>query len=255
MEFPIFHDIPIMLREDDLDHSKKQLMEYYANESSVYNFSHGSNLYGTDYNIDLHYMKIFEKYLPPDSRLLEFGAGTGKFSTILKDRSQECILTDFSVEMLHANREKTLPRICADTEILPFSDNYFDCCVGITTFGYLPDKKRGLLEIMRVLKPGGKIILIDQNRINLVFALGKLYYLKRRKKNRQPQLSESTIFFYRNLFREVDLSIEKSGTFSWIPHALSKPIVKLLIPIDFILTRIPFLKNYAMRVFLVGQKP
>jgi ubiquinone/menaquinone biosynthesis C-methylase UbiE len=252
-EFPILEKIPVMLKSQEINDSKKQLMQYYAKESDAYNKTHGSDLYGTDYNIKKHYINIFNAFIPKGGRILEFGAGTGKFSTLFKDFTDELYLTDFSIEMLNVNREKSLPRICADTENLPFPDHFFDCCIGITTFCYLPDKKRGLSEIIRVLKPGGIILIIDQNRVNFIFMLSKLYYLRHRKLNRQPQVSQSTLFLYRQLFHEAGLEIETSGSFSWIPHALPTAIVKLLTPFDYILTRLPIVKNYAMRLFIIGK--
>ena len=229
-------------------------MKYYAKEASVYNTTHGSDLYGTDYNIKKHYMDIFTKHIPRNGPILEFGAGTGKFSSIFKEFSNECFLADFSIEMMLMNREKSLPRICADTENLPFCDNYFDCCIGVATFSYVPDKTQGLSEIIRVLKPGGKILILDQNRISFIFILSRLYYLRHRKYNRQPQISQSNLQFYKRLFEDAGLITEEYGTCSWIPHAFDTVPAKLLIPFDFIMSHLPIIKDYAMRLFIVGQK-
>lgn len=254
MAFPILEGIPVMLKNQDINTSKKQLMEYYAKESNQYNQTHGSDLYGTEYNIKTHYMNIFATSIPKGGRILEFGSGTGRFATIFKDFAHELYMTDLSIEMLVENREKSLPRICADTENLPFPNNFFDCGIGITTFAYLPDKKQGLSEIIRVLKPGAKIVLLDQNWHNFIFMLSKLYYLRHRKLNRQPQVSESTLAFYTQLFQEAGLHIETSGFCSWIPHASPTSIVRILAPFDCVMSRLPIVKNYAMRLYIVGQK-
>lgn len=253
--FPIINSIPVMLNDLDMDNSKKQLNKYYKDEAKIYNISHGSDLYGTEYNINRYYKKIFCKYLPKCEKILEFGAGTGRFSSIIKEFGKSCCLTDFSLEMLMMNREKKLAKICADTINLPFPNEYFDCCAGVTTFCYLPDKKEGIKELVRVTKPGGTIFILDQNRDSFVYLISKLYYLKKRKLNRQPQVAESNLRYLISTFNEAGLEIVDSGTLSWIPHALPKFAVILFKPVDYVFSLMPFLNRFAMRLFIVAKKP
>lgn len=253
-EYPIKMGIPILMDKDNLLETKKELQSYYDDESTSYNITHGSELYGTEYNLDTHYQKIFDKYVPKDGNVLEFGSGTGRFSSVFKGMCKNICLTDFSINMLLSNTEKDLPKMCADTEVLPVADETFDFCVGMTTFSYLPNKIAGMKELWRVLKPGGRLLIIDQNSDRVILKFANLYYLRHRERNRQPQNMESNIPFLTGLMEQAKFKIDDKGYFSWIPHALPKYLVTLLRPFDFLLTKTGFLKKYAMRIYITGVK-
>jgi ubiquinone/menaquinone biosynthesis C-methylase UbiE len=51
----------------------------------------------------------------------------------------------------------------ADIEDLPFDDETFDCIVNTMAFTGYPDGQKAMAEIERVLKPGGRLVLIDIN--------------------------------------------------------------------------------------------
>lgn len=252
--YPIEMGIPILLNESKLLESKKEIQSYYNDESAAYNITHGSDLYGTEYNIETYYQRLFHTYIPNDGRVLEFGAGTGRFSSVFKKMCRELCLTDFSINMLLANLENDLPRICADTEALPFLDGVFDLCIGMTTFSYLPTKSVGLKELWRVIKPGGRLLIIDQNADRAILQLANLYYLRHRRRNRQPQIMESTLPFLTDLFEQSGFDVDDKGYFSWIPHALSKRWVDILRPIDTLLAHVGPLNRYAMRLYITGVK-
>jgi demethylmenaquinone methyltransferase/2-methoxy-6-polyprenyl-1,4-benzoquinol methylase len=72
---------------------------------------------------------------------------------------------DFSFQMLLYGRKRIFQKpiypICGDAEVLPFKDNLFG---GISiAFGLrnLPNRKKALKEFYRVLKPGGKLVILE----------------------------------------------------------------------------------------------
>ena len=254
LEYSIIHQIPVMIDARKFETSKENILKYYNLEASKYNISHGSDLYGTEYNIKNNYLKVFKKYIKPKSNILEFGAGTGRFSKILKKMANNFYITDLSLEMLLQNRDSSLGSVCADTEALPFPDNFFDLCIGVAAFAYLPNKVKGIKEIRRVLKPGGRLLIIDMNRKSFIFKLTKLYYFRHRKFNYPSHINESNLVFLKKLFLKNGFTLDESGIFSWVPHALTKAVAFFFIILDRIFPHLPILKNQAMRLYITGHK-
>jgi len=57
----------------------------------------------------------------------------------------------------------------ADMENLPYEDNTFDVVFGAQVFEYVPNLEGSLADIRRVLKPGGRVIILDTNWSSLVW--------------------------------------------------------------------------------------
>ena len=52
---------------------------------------------------------------------------------------------------------------CANVEALPFQSNYFDTVVNTMAFSAYPNGEAAIAEMERVLRPGGRLVLIDVN--------------------------------------------------------------------------------------------
>jgi len=95
----------------------------------------------------------------PDMEILNLGCGTG----LLNERFSEfgpVTGIDYKHEALEfcsRNRFNFLVR--ADAAALPFRDQSFNACLALDMIEHLPDDKRALNEIKRVLKPGGSVLL------------------------------------------------------------------------------------------------
>jgi len=95
---------------------------------------------------------------------LEIGVGTGKnFKYYPKE--QFAIGVDLSEGMLRKaksnSKRKTKFLIQSDAQRLPFNDSSFDQVVATFVFCSVPDPTVGFKEIKRILKPGGKLYLLE----------------------------------------------------------------------------------------------
>ncbi|MEJ2352877.1 MAG: class I SAM-dependent methyltransferase, partial [Anaerolineales bacterium] len=99
-------------------------------------------------------------------RVLEVSFGTGYLLTQYADRFETHGI-DYNANMV-ATAKKNLARkgITSDlsrgnVESLPYEDNSFDTVVNTMAFTGYPDARKALSELHRVLKPGGKLVMVD----------------------------------------------------------------------------------------------
>jgi demethylmenaquinone methyltransferase/2-methoxy-6-polyprenyl-1,4-benzoquinol methylase len=101
--------------------------------------------------------------LRPGERALDLAAGTGTSSVAIAARGGTVVACDFSLGMLREGRRRrpSLPFVAGDGLRLPFADESFDA-VSIS-FGLrnLHDPDAGLRELLRVTKPGGRLVVCE----------------------------------------------------------------------------------------------
>jgi ubiquinone/menaquinone biosynthesis C-methylase UbiE len=97
-------------------------------------------------------------------RILELGVGTGANLTAYAHGSQ-VIGVDESAAMLAGARAKTTtPLFRMDAARLGFADASFDAVAGSLVFCSIPDPLAALAEVRRVLRPGGRLFLLEHVR-------------------------------------------------------------------------------------------
>ena len=100
----------------------------------------------------------------PEMRVLDVAAGTGSITRLLAERGADVISLDQSDQMLSQAVARGATGVRATAEALPFPDQSFDR----VTFGYLlryvADVPAALVELARVLRPGGRIGMVEFGR-------------------------------------------------------------------------------------------
>ena len=97
--------------------------------------------------------------LPAQGNLLDAAGGTGRASAGLRGLVKTIMVCDSSGKMLQMARNKGLETTLADLEALPFSDECFDRILLVDAFHHLRDQKAALGELLRVLKPSGRLLV------------------------------------------------------------------------------------------------
>ena len=99
----------------------------------------------------------------PGSRALDVATGTGDLAVALHDAGAQVVGCDFSEEMLERARHKA-PSVqfeWADALALPYDDDSFDAAtVGFGARNF-SDLSRGLREMARVVRPGGRVVVLE----------------------------------------------------------------------------------------------
>lgn len=98
--------------------------------------------------------------------ILEVGVGTGK-NFPYYPQNAEVTAVDFSEKMLSRARNKARKQgikvrlMQMDVQKLNFEDNTFDTVVATFVFCSVPNPLKGLAEVRRVCKPGGRVVLLE----------------------------------------------------------------------------------------------
>ncbi|MFK7850038.1 MAG: ubiquinone/menaquinone biosynthesis methyltransferase [Akkermansiaceae bacterium] len=103
------------------------------------------------------------KSLSPE-KLLDVATGTGDLALTIQEKIPDCdvMATDFCAEMLdHASNRGVKKTLVADALDLPFPDHEYDVVTVAFGLRNMADYEKGLEEMCRVLKPGGRLFILD----------------------------------------------------------------------------------------------
>lgn len=154
--------------KDQATGKKQQVAHMFNSISPQYDFlNHLLSL-----GIDIHWRKKAIKMLRqnPPATILDIATGTGDFALeAMKLNPKKIIGLDISDGMLDVGRAKirsrgwaqTIDMVNGDSENLPFAENNFDAVIvafGVRNFENL---EKGLSEMRRVLKPGGRVVILE----------------------------------------------------------------------------------------------
>jgi demethylmenaquinone methyltransferase/2-methoxy-6-polyprenyl-1,4-benzoquinol methylase len=105
-------------------------------------------------------------------RVLDLAGGTGDLTMLFEKRigkTGEIVLADINSAMLRTGRDRLIDKglvgniryAQVNAECLPFADNTFDCVCIAFGLRNVTDKDAALRSMLRVLKPGGRLIVLE----------------------------------------------------------------------------------------------
>jgi len=120
--------------------------------------------------------------LSVEHTLLDAAGGTGRVAGTLAASAGRVVVCDASPQMLEQARRKGLETVQAELESLPFADAAFDRILLVDAFHHVKDQRVALRELLRVLKPSGKLVIEepDLRRLpaKIVALLEKLFLMR-----------------------------------------------------------------------------
>ncbi len=154
-------------KDSDLG-KKEQVAKMFDAISGNYDGLNRVISFGIDVNWRKKVLKIISASNPQN--ILDIATGTGDLAILMaQTKASKIIGLDISVGMLEVGRKKVTAKnladrielIVGDSEDMPFEDNSFDAITvafGVRNFENL---EKGLSEIFRVLKPGGRFVVLE----------------------------------------------------------------------------------------------
>ena len=118
----------------------------------------------------------------PGQRVLDIAGGTGDLALAFAPKvgaTGQVVHTDINEAMLREGRNRlldsgvSLPTLACDAEHLPFATDYFDLVTVAFGFRNMTHKDAALLEMNRVIKPGGKLLVLEFSKV--AKPLSKIY--------------------------------------------------------------------------------
>jgi demethylmenaquinone methyltransferase / 2-methoxy-6-polyprenyl-1,4-benzoquinol methylase len=112
----------------------------------------------------------------PGDRVLDLAGGTGDIAALLLSRvgeKGEVVVGDINASMLRTGRDRLLDRGLLrnlrwsqlNAEALPFPHESFDAVTIAFGLRNVTDKQKALAEMQRVLKPGGRVLILEFSRL------------------------------------------------------------------------------------------
>ena len=172
-QYNIVDGLPDFILQETLSGKARTTQAFYDERSETYDqylhltfFTHGED----EAKVRNGFIDLLE--LKPNLKVLEVAAGSGRDSEIIVSRlgdDGKLFLQDISAGMLGKARKRLrnynvpVSYALANATSLPYADQRFDCVFSFGALGEFPDIRRALGEMVRVCKPGGKIVVGDES--------------------------------------------------------------------------------------------
>ncbi|MBC8106114.1 MAG: class I SAM-dependent methyltransferase [Anaerolineae bacterium] len=110
------------------------------------------------------YFRFIGEFVPAGTRLLDVGCGAGWTSLLLSERGYSITGIDLNAAGFEpAPRGRELQFVAGSAQAIPFVDGSFDVAASYAALEHMPDPQAALSEMLRVVRPGGAVIVVSPN--------------------------------------------------------------------------------------------
>lgn len=225
---------------------------FAANYDARYDENHGKQYYS-------HICSHVISYLPRKGHILDLGCGTGLFGKRIIERGGNLAGIDISRGMLN-QAENRCPEgdfLLGDVEALPYDEGTFDAVTSILAFSYFRNPEIVLQEVMRVLKPGGPLVICTLGKNLFTRAVPAYYKFGEKVGIKKIGVGDFDERYYTTaelvgLFRDAGLSEISYRRCSFAHINLSEPVYSLFRKMEpFVESHMP---HFAYNICIKGTK-
>lgn len=141
------------------------------------------NMYDTERRIEVIFTDFLGGEDLKNKTLLDAGCGTGLFSKKAIEKEAKVTSVDIAPRLVALTKKKNPAATAIEASLLqlPFEENSFDYVISSDVIEHTSDPYGAVRELIRVLKPGGKLCITVPNRTFWFFSVKIADYLKLRK--------------------------------------------------------------------------
>lgn len=199
--------------------------------------------------------------LKPGARVADLGCGSGVFSDLLQRAGYDCVGIDISPKLI-ALGKLNYPKvefIEGDVERLPFPAEDFDGVLLSGLVHHFPDPSKCAAEVFRVLRPGGRFVAFDPNRMNPFMYLYRdrsspFYSSVGVTENERPVLAGETAEVFRKAGFTVGTDYLSNLRYRYVASAKVRWLLPIYNAIDGLLFGLPLTKRFRSFVLTYGEK-
>ena len=236
--------------EHEIEHGKKLMAE---GAEDVWNWASPAGMVRADRRAG-YFVK--QARITSKDKVLEIGCGTGLFTRKVYALTKASIIaTDISEELLTEARQ-LLPEATFkidDAMNLSFPDNTFDVVFGSSVLHHL-EMERSIKEILRVLKPGGRMVFAEPNMINPQILIQKNVPFIKRWLGDSPDESAIIRWSFSNMMKKNGYKNISIFPYDFLHPVTPKSMIKLINGIGKAIEKIPVLREIAGSVIIYGEK-
>ena len=221
----------------------RQIQGMFARIAPVYDLlNHVLSL-----NIDQSWRRYTARCLlrPTDERVLDVACGTGDLTKELRRQAPAgCQVSglDFCLPMLRiAQRKDPAPFLHGDAMRLPFGEGSFDAMTIAFGLRNVADAGEGLREMLRVLRPGGRLAVLEFTTPTL------------------PGLRQGYLFYFRHMLPTLGKLVSRSGAYEYLRDSVlewPEPRALARMMHDCGYERVRFTtKTFGIVALHIGEKP
>ena len=144
---------------------------------------------------DALYRDVIRRHLKPGARMLD--AGCGRHLTFSREFAAVAHVVGVDLESTFETDNQRAPfAVRGDVTALPFASDHFDIVISRSVVEHLVDPEQAFREFNRVLRPGGKVVILTPNKYDYVslIAAATPYRLHRYVVSRIFPVSEDDVF-------------------------------------------------------------
>ncbi len=200
--------------------------------------------------------------LPAGARVADLGCGSGAFTELLRREGYVATGVDISPKLVALGRSKHpgLDLIEGDVEHLPFERASFDGVLLSGLVHHLPDPRRCADEAFRILRPGGRFMAFDPNRLNPFMYLYRdrsspLYSPVGVTENERPVLPRAVAEVFRQAGFRVATDYLAGLAYRYVASGRTRVLLPIYNFIDGTIFNLGFMKPFRPFVLTSGEKP